>query len=218
MEDSLDFQIDFETISSMPVVLEEAIPQQKDCPKEAASCSNRKGFGCDVPGCGKVFKFRSELTRHNVIHQNDRPHCCTYRGCTKTFKRVNALENHLRSHHRAGLGDRNAASNALNHQPQDLYKKGSKRTPKSPQNFPWEERLESPGQETQNETASETFKAMLQQVLDENRMLKQQLKQYTNAINFSEEKYSYESQSDNNLYQFNQLDEFTSSPDGDNWL
>jgi len=58
----------------------------------------KKSHACTFPGCGKIFKFKSEITRHLVIHFVDRPFVCPAEGCGKAFKRADALENHVRIH------------------------------------------------------------------------------------------------------------------------
>ena len=57
---------------------------------------NKKTFRCLVNGCGKTFKFKSEMKRHLTIHSNERPYTCSV--CEKTFKRADALGNHVKLH------------------------------------------------------------------------------------------------------------------------
>lgn len=59
---------------------------------------DRKSFRCTMPDCGKIFRFKSEIMRHSVIHFNKRPYDCTHPGCKKTFKRADALDNHMKVH------------------------------------------------------------------------------------------------------------------------
>jgi len=58
----------------------------------------KKSHLCTFPGCGKIFKFKSEISRHLVIHFVDRPFTCPVEACGKAFKRADALENHVRIH------------------------------------------------------------------------------------------------------------------------
>lgn len=67
---------------------------------EEVSLDARKIYKCLVPNCGKIFKFKSEVKRHTVIHSNQRPYVCSFPGCEKTFKRGDALSNHFRIHSR----------------------------------------------------------------------------------------------------------------------
>lgn len=59
---------------------------------------DKKSFRCTFPNCGKVFKFKSEISRHTVIHFDSRPFPCPHEGCGKTFKRADALDTHMRIH------------------------------------------------------------------------------------------------------------------------
>jgi len=59
----------------------------------------RKKFVCKQPGCGKIFRYKSEIERHIATHSESRPFICQYDNCFKAFKRSDALENHIRSSH-----------------------------------------------------------------------------------------------------------------------
>jgi len=65
---------------------------------EEVSIGERKVFRCLLPDCGKTFKFKSEMKRHQTIHSGERPHVCSFPDCGKTFKRADALSNHFRIH------------------------------------------------------------------------------------------------------------------------
>jgi len=65
---------------------------------EVVKNKNKKNFICKYPDCGKVFGYKSEITRHVISHTNIRPHVCPYEGCGKGFKRQDALDNHIRIH------------------------------------------------------------------------------------------------------------------------
>lgn len=69
-----------------------------DCYQEVTAPDGKKFCQCTVPGCGKVFRFKSEISRHIVVHFPSRPYHCQIKGCNKTFKRNDALENHMRIH------------------------------------------------------------------------------------------------------------------------
>lgn len=99
MEDSFDFSLDYENLpkTEIPATLESQDMEEEDLYEEVMQGS-KKTFHCTFPGCGKIFKFKSEIVRHTIIHQKDRPYSCTYEGCKKSFKRADALENHKRIH------------------------------------------------------------------------------------------------------------------------
>jgi len=60
---------------------------------------DRKKFVCKHPGCGKFFRYKSEIVRHAATHSESRPFVCNHENCFKAFKRNDALENHIRSSH-----------------------------------------------------------------------------------------------------------------------
>src|SRR5689334_17037887 len=41
----------------------------------------KRHYRCTFDNCGKIFKFRSEIMRHRVIHFNNRPYTCPIDGC-----------------------------------------------------------------------------------------------------------------------------------------
>lgn len=72
-------------------------PQQTKLYEEIQE-NNKKIFNCLIPGCGKTFRFKSEIKRHLTIHSAERMHTCAFPNCGKTFKRADALKNHARIH------------------------------------------------------------------------------------------------------------------------
>jgi hypothetical protein len=65
---------------------------------ERVMVGDKKLFKCLSPGCGKTFKFKSDMERHVVIHTNTRPYACAHPSCGKTFKRPDALKSHMETH------------------------------------------------------------------------------------------------------------------------
>ena len=65
---------------------------------ERVMVGDKKMFKCLSPGCGKTFKFKSDMERHVVIHTNTRPYACAHPSCGKTFKRPDALKSHMETH------------------------------------------------------------------------------------------------------------------------
>jgi len=66
---------------------------------ELVAEEDRKKYVCRQPGCGKIFRYKSEIERHIATHSESRPFICQYENCFKAFKRADALENHIRSSH-----------------------------------------------------------------------------------------------------------------------
>jgi hypothetical protein len=92
MEDLFNFQFG-----------EFGIPEEPETSQPIEYCEDfmqdgKRHFRCTVPNCGKIFRFKSEVMRHRVIHFNSRPFDCPHEGCKKSFKRADALDNHLRIH------------------------------------------------------------------------------------------------------------------------
>ena len=60
--------------------------------------NGKKLHRCLIPGCDKIFKFKSEIVRHLLVHMPQRPFKCEAKGCGKSFKRLDTLQNHQRIH------------------------------------------------------------------------------------------------------------------------
>lgn len=83
-----NFMENYDTPSEVSDSLFELVPEE-----------DRKKYVCKHTGCGKVFRYKSEIMRHIATHSESRPFICQYDNCYKSFKRSDALENHVRSSH-----------------------------------------------------------------------------------------------------------------------
>lgn len=63
-----------------------------------ASSMAGKEFPCPV--CGKVFRFRSLLASHSLIHSELRPYACEF--CSRSFRRLSHLKRHREVVHANG--------------------------------------------------------------------------------------------------------------------
>ncbi|XP_035208599.1 zinc finger protein GLI1-like isoform X2 [Stegodyphus dumicola] len=62
---------------------------------------NRKSFVCRWKDCSreeKPFKAQYMLVVHMRRHTGEKPHKCTFEGCSKAYSRLENLKTHLRSH------------------------------------------------------------------------------------------------------------------------
>ena len=94
---SIDYSIT-STIETPVQALPTPSVEENDVDFKEIICDGKKYHSCVYPGCGKMFRYKSEFMRHKVIHTPERPLDCPFEGCTKTFKREDALKSHLRTH------------------------------------------------------------------------------------------------------------------------
>lgn len=62
------------------------------------SSAAAKAFPCPI--CGKVFKFKSLLASHSLIHSEIRPYSCDF--CSRSFRRLSHLKRHREVVHANG--------------------------------------------------------------------------------------------------------------------
>jgi len=72
-------------------------PQAK--PYQQIQVHGKKSFQCLASGCEKIFKFKSDMERHSLVHTKEKPIICSYPNCNKSFKRPEALKNHVEVMH-----------------------------------------------------------------------------------------------------------------------
>jgi len=53
---------------------------------------------CGHPGCGRSFRRKEQLRRHEGMHIGTRPHRCELPGCGKSFADAYGLKRHMRRH------------------------------------------------------------------------------------------------------------------------
>ncbi len=58
----------------------------------------KKAYQCRFPQCEKIFRFKSDMERHMIVHSDNKPFICPDPTCNKAFKRADALKNHIQSH------------------------------------------------------------------------------------------------------------------------
>ncbi len=77
---------------------ENDLPSQNSHLYEFAIINDQKSYKCLAYKCEKVFRFKSDITRHIIIHTKAQPHACEYPRCFRKFKRPDALKHHMQSH------------------------------------------------------------------------------------------------------------------------
>ena len=50
------------------------------------------------PQCGKIFSFMSNFRKHLSSHSTEKPYVCDFPGCSKAFKQASSLKNHRYKH------------------------------------------------------------------------------------------------------------------------
>lgn len=69
-----------------------------DAAARRKSAAAAKAFPCSI--CSKVFKFRSLLASHSLIHSETRPFACDF--CSRSFRRLSHLKRHREVVHANG--------------------------------------------------------------------------------------------------------------------
>lgn len=76
----------------------DSLSDKSDNDDNKEMASSNKNYSCTHPGCGKSFRYKSEFTRHELIHSSQGLLNCPFEGCTKIFKRDDILKSHMRTH------------------------------------------------------------------------------------------------------------------------
>jgi len=60
--------------------------------------SSNKPHACSFPGCSKAFLRPAHLLIHTRIHTGEKPFICEFKGCGKRWNQKSALKQHMRCH------------------------------------------------------------------------------------------------------------------------
>ncbi len=74
-------------------------PKSPAEPYKQINKDGKKSFQCLTPGCAKIFRYKSDMERHLLIHTKEKSIVCPYPSCNKSFKRPDALKNHMKTMH-----------------------------------------------------------------------------------------------------------------------
>ncbi|KUJ20613.1 uncharacterized protein LY89DRAFT_610899 [Mollisia scopiformis] len=78
-------------------------PQQSACTIHERTHTKEKPLECNI--CGMKFSESSNLSKHRRTHEDKQSHECTFKGCGKSFCRLDQLRRHRLVHRRKGGED-----------------------------------------------------------------------------------------------------------------
>ncbi|KAJ1858126.1 hypothetical protein GGH12_001726 [Coemansia sp. RSA 1822] len=100
--DAADISTTIASIPSAPVkspkkrALETPDASSKSTKPAASKASKKTRYQCEE--CSKFFTRPSSLATHRFTHTGEKPHECTFLGCSKRFSVVSNLRRHMRLH------------------------------------------------------------------------------------------------------------------------